>query len=270
MTNKHCAQDVLHFRMNMALVGRKDGLRLRMTIRRDTCEGREYYVCLPVSYTQGNERYPVIYVQDGDRLLPVLEKLLDTGHGKDAGRLCEHIVVGVVPQNRTDDYTPWPAPALTDGMPAFGGLGDQYLEFLAKSLKPHIDAAYRTLPEPAATSTIGVSLGGLISLYAIYRQDCFGCAASISGSFWYPGFVSFMQNHIPCNSAVRVLLLSGRMEGAADPPPLHQSVKCLKRAHLVLKKQIPQHEVPIIWDDGGHMDNLNLRFGKALQWVLCS
>lgn len=238
-----------------------------MTIHRDTYQGREYYVYLPASYMQGDARYPVVYAQDGDRIFPMLEDLLAAMHSKDAGGLREHIIVGVVPRNRSDEYTPWPAPAIMDGMPSFGGLGDRYLQFLSNGLKPRIDAAYRTLPAPADTSIIGVSLGGLISLYAIYRQDCFGCAASISGSFWYPGFVSFMQNHVPCSTAVRVLLLSGRAEGAGDPPPLRHSVKCLNRAHLVLQKQLPRQDIPLIWDDGGHMDNQNLRLGSTLQWV---
>ncbi len=239
---------------------------MRISIQRNSYDGREYYVCLPTSYEEGDTRYPVVYVQDGDRILPVLEKLFDTMNDRNTD-LCKFIVVGILPQSRNNEYTPWPAPALLEGAPAFGGLGDQYLEFLAKDLKPHIDASYRTLPEPAYTSIIGVSLSGLISLYAIYRQDCFGRVASISGSFWYPGFISFMQKHAPCSSAVRVLLLSGRIEGIDDPPPLRHAVKCQQQAHSVLKKQISHNDVPIIWDDGGHMDYLNQRFEKALQWA---
>lgn len=215
-------------------------------------------------------RYPVIYVQDGDRAFPMLEALLAAMGGKDAGSFREHIIVGVVPINRNDDYTPWPTSVAIDGMPPFGGMGDLYLQFLTTKLKPHIDSVYRTLPAPSDTSIIGVSLGGLISLYAIYKQSCFGRAASISGSFWYPGFVSFMRSHAPCNNVAGVLLISGSMEGAGDPPPLHHSVKCLRRAHLLLKKQLPYQDVTLIWDDGGHIDNVNLRFKKALQWILCT
>lgn len=238
---------------------------MSIIIRKDNYEGRDYYVCLPEAYMQGAEHYPVIYVQDGDRLLSVLEDMFDAARGKNTESLCRHIIVGVVPQNRSDDYTPWPA--LVDGMPAFGGLGDRYLQFLAKGLKPRIDTAYRTLPGPSDTSVIGLSLGGLISLYAIYRQECFGCAVCISGSLWYPEFVSFMQNNVPRRADTRVLLLSGRMEGAGDPPPLRHSLKCLQRAYLILKKQLPHHDIPLIWDDGNHADNLDQRFEKALQWV---
>ncbi len=240
---------------------------MSIAIHRGVFEDRNYYVCLPASYLKGDACYPVIYVQDGDRFLPVLEDILNTAAGNKTVIFREHIIVGVIPGNRLDDYTPWSAPAIMNGLPDFGGLGDGYLNFLANGLKSHIDTIYRTLPDPLDTCIIGASLGGLISLYAIYRQNCFGRVASISGSLWYPGFVHFMQNNTPCRTDVRVLLLSGRIEGAGDPPPLCNSVKYLQQAHLLLKKQLPHDDIPIIWDDGGHADNLSLRFKKALQWV---
>lgn len=52
---------------------------MSISIQRNRYVGRDYYVCLPTSYAQGNTRYPVVYVQDGDRLLPVLEYCLATG-----------------------------------------------------------------------------------------------------------------------------------------------------------------------------------------------
>lgn len=240
---------------------------MSIVIHKNKFDDRDYFVCLPASYLHGEKRYPVVYVQDGDRLLPVLEDMLDSANGKREGSGREHIIVGVIPRNRLDDYTPWPVPALADGAPAFGGLGEQYLDFLANDLKPYIDGTYRTLPEPVNTCILGVSLGGLISLYAIYKQACFGCAVSVSGSLWYPGLIDFMENHAPCSSAVRVLLLSGRMEGACDPQPLRHSVRCVQRAQLILEQQLFARGIPLIWDDGDHMDNLHLRFKRALQWV---
>jgi len=192
--------------------------------------------------------------------------MFNNASGKKKGICPEHIIVGLIPQCRPDDYTPWPATVM-DGMPAFGGLGDRYLDFLANSLKPHIDTVYRTLPDPSNSCIMGVSLGGLISLYAIYRQNCFGCAVSISGSMWYPGFISFMQNHVPCNADGRVLLLSGRMEGVNELPPLCHAADYLHQAHSILKVQLSHHDIPLIWDKGSHDDNHSLRLEKALQWI---
>lgn len=240
---------------------------MNVVIHKNKFKDREYFVCLPASYLHGDKRYPVVYAQDGDRLLPVLEDMFDSATGtiEENGR--EHIIVGVIPQSRLNEYTPWPAPALTDGVPAFGGWGEQYLDFLANDLKPYIDNAYRTLPDPVNTCILGVSLGGLISLYAIYKQVCFGCAVSISGSLWYPSLIDFMQNHAPCSTVSRVLLLSGRLEGAGEPPPLRHSIQCVQRARLILEQQFVDRDIPLIWDDGDHMDNLHLRLKKAFQWI---
>lgn len=240
---------------------------MNIVIHKDKFEDWDYFVCLPASYLHGDKRYPVVYVQDGDRLLPVLEELFDSVNDtmEENGR--EYIIAGVIPRNRLDDYTPWPAPAFTAGVPAFGGLGEQYLDFLANDFKPYIDDVYRTLPDSVNTYILGVSLGGLISLYAIYKQACFGRAVSISGSLWYPGFIDFMRNHAPCSADSHALLLSGRMEGACGPPVLRQSVQCAQQAQHILEQQLFNRDIPLIWDDGGHMDNLQLRLKRALQWI---
>jgi predicted alpha/beta superfamily hydrolase len=67
-----------------------------------------------------------------------------------------------------------------------GGDGPRYLEFLTKTLKPHIDATWRTKPERESTAMIGASMGGLFSFYAAWtRNDVFGRVACLSPSFWW-------------------------------------------------------------------------------------
>ena len=59
--------------------------------------------------------------------------------------------------------------------------GDDYLRFLADTLKPVIDKRFRTRPHPRHTAVAGSSMGGLISLYALSeRADVFGKAAAVS------------------------------------------------------------------------------------------
>src|SRR5690606_34996125 len=67
-----------------------------------------------------------------------------------------------------------------------GGRGDDYLSFLADTLKPVIDRDFRTLPGRADTYVAGSSMGGLISLYAFFRRpDVFGGAAVMSPALWF-------------------------------------------------------------------------------------
>ena len=61
---------------------------------------------------------------------------------------------------------------------------ENYEAFLIHELKPKIDAAYRTLPEPATTGVMGSSLGGICSIVLAWdHPEVFGCAASLSGAF---------------------------------------------------------------------------------------
>jgi predicted alpha/beta superfamily hydrolase len=67
-----------------------------------------------------------------------------------------------------------------------GGRADAYLDFLVRTLKPRVDATWRTRPEPESTALIGASMGGLFSFYGAWtRNDVFRRAACLSASFWW-------------------------------------------------------------------------------------
>jgi predicted alpha/beta superfamily hydrolase len=65
------------------------------------------------------------------------------------------------------------------------GRGDRYLRFLVDTVKPKIDADFRTLPDRAHTGVMGSSMGGLISLYSFFHApQTFGFAGVMSPSLW--------------------------------------------------------------------------------------
>ena len=60
-------------------------------------------------------------------------------------------------------------------------LSDDYLRFIVEELKPAIDRRYATRPGPASTFMMGSSMGGMISLYALFEYpQVFGGAAGLS------------------------------------------------------------------------------------------
>jgi predicted alpha/beta superfamily hydrolase len=93
----------------------------------------------------------------------------------------EMIVVGIDHggAKRINEYCPY-------DMERFGkGEGDQYLEFLVKTLKPYIDKNYRTKKDKENTYIAGSSMGGLISMYAVLKYpNVFGGAGVFSPAFW--------------------------------------------------------------------------------------
>lgn len=67
-----------------------------------------------------------------------------------------------------------------------GGLGDAYGALLTDTVKPTIDARYRTLPDAVHTGLGGASLGGLISMHlGVTRPDVFGRLIVASPSVWW-------------------------------------------------------------------------------------
>jgi predicted alpha/beta superfamily hydrolase len=59
------------------------------------------------------------------------------------------------------------------------------MDWLVGTLKPYIDATYRTLPDREHTAIGGSSMGGLMSLYAACcYNNVFQRAAALSPSLW--------------------------------------------------------------------------------------
>lgn len=64
------------------------------------------------------------------------------------------------------------------------GAGGDYLPFPAEDLNPRVDGLYPTRPGREATMVTGSSLGGLISLLALFRHgEVFGGAGCLSPAF---------------------------------------------------------------------------------------
>ena len=185
-----------------AVIGRSDDVTLRPAFDRSEGElsslravplpwggALHIRVRLPPSYReQEDERYPVLYSQDGqsvwsDGTDPYgnwgLDHVLD--ELGEVGALDEIIVVSIdTGEGRIARLTPVP----DDGHG--GGDGAEHLRAMVEVLKPVVDAEYRTRPERTSTVLLGASLGGLFSLWAAWnRPDVFGGAICLSPSLWW-------------------------------------------------------------------------------------
>jgi len=190
---------------------------------------RRVTVWLPPGYAERpEERYPVVYFHDGNNVFDAATSFAGVEWQADetadrlirAGRIRPAILVAIdnSPQ-RVAEYTAWPEPSRG------GGRADAYLDFLVHSVKPLIDATYRTRPGRADTATVGSSLGGLVALYAAYRHpDVFGAAAGLSPSlFWADGaLIRYVQAHplpAPARLWFDVDAPAAAGEGAHQPSP---------------------------------------------------
>lgn len=154
---------------------------------------RDILVAVPASAARSERRYPVVYMHDGQNLFDPTTSY--AGHWELAATLAYHalegleaIVVGIpnMGRRRRYEYSPFHDPLHG------GGGGDRYLRFLCETLKPRIDAAFPTRRDPPSTAVAGSSLGGLISLYALFRRpETFGVAGALSPALWFAGGAIF-------------------------------------------------------------------------------
>lgn len=232
-------------------------------------QDREICIYLPPSYNIRTEGFPVVYIHDEGYLfrdqLPALESMMSRQE------LRELIFVGIRPDNRNCEYTPWYAKALSARYGELGGQGAQYLEFLANELKPYIDNTYRTLSSPENTGIAGASFGGLISMYAAFLlPGVFGRVASISGSFWYEGFIEFMKATGIEMTGRKIYLDVGMLEGAAKTNIQQTMVERNKEAYEILRqKGFSSEHCRFVMEEGADHEHTFFlrRLPFALQWL---
>jgi len=230
---------------------------------------RDLLVYTPASYARGTTRYPVIYMQDGQNLFDAATSFagdwgLKTALAWASRRGLEAIVVGIpnMGNARIDEYTPFMDPK------AGGGNGDRYLDYLINTVKPLVDARFRTLPDRAHTGIAGSSLGGLISLYAYFRYpSVFGFAAALSPALWFANaaILDVAEQAPRAAGGGRIYFDVGLPEGTA-----HVSLARRLRDILLAKGYEPSRELRWVEDEEGrhHESAWGKRFRKALPFLL--
>ncbi|MDE6498165.1 MAG: hypothetical protein K2L21_05850, partial [Muribaculaceae bacterium] len=88
-------------------------------------------------------------------------------------------------------FSPWPAPGVPEGSPDFRGESPQFLKLLQDTVLPQVECALG-MPADVERTLVGVSMSGLFALWQWMLCDTFRSVASLSGSFWYEGFVEWM------------------------------------------------------------------------------
>ncbi len=230
---------------------------------------RRIWVYLPPDYANSNQRYPVLYMHDGQNLFdPALsfsgEWMVDEAlnalfaQGDDGA-----IVVGIDNGGgeRINEYTPWPNP--TYG----GGDGDAYIDFIVETLKPAIDETYRTLPDRENTGIMGSSLGGLVSMYgAIEHQDIFSKAGIFSPSFWFSENAYTHVSNVGKQANMRIYLMAGEQESESMVPDLMAMYNTLVNAGF------SEDEILLLTHpDGQHAEWYWAReFPAAYEWLFAN
>lgn len=108
------------------------------------------------------------------------------------------IVMVYVPADKWNDaLTPWAEPGEAKDFPPFAGKAADFLNFLQTKIIPEVEKAMfdssSENPRDVSRDILGVSLGGLFSLWQWLVCDTFRNIACLSGSFWYNGFIEWFR-----------------------------------------------------------------------------
>ena len=211
---------VLAERLAMPGLNRERGLRLY----------------LPPSYAAApDRRYPVVYLHDAQNLFDDATAFAgEWGVDETLDALArstgfEAIVVGIDHGDalRTQEMLPTPHP------PRFPiAEGDAYVDFIVRTVKPWIDARYRTRSDAASTAIGGASIAAVISQHALLRHPgVFGKALLFSPAYWVAPSLYDAAARQPLPRSTRVVLYAGTQEDDGEMLPLTE------RMHALLARQ---------------------------------
>jgi predicted alpha/beta superfamily hydrolase len=200
-------------------------------------EERTILVSTPADYGQGEQRYPVLYMTDGDSHLTHTRGTVDFLVRN--GLMPDVIIVGIANTDRTRDLSPTRASITEDDgtvreFPTSGGAG-AFLDFFERELFPYIESHYRTEPYRIFS---GHSFGGLFALNAFFtRPAIFQAVLAVSPSLRWDDALPLRQastflegeKKLP---AVLVVAMADELEDDPKPDLLDQLESTLEKGKV--------------------------------------
>jgi predicted alpha/beta superfamily hydrolase len=190
---------------------------------------RRIWVYLPPNYeTDTTKHFPVMYMQNGQNLFNI------TDGGSDEWKIDETlnalslkgdkgcIVIGVEAQVKDSlqaEYTPWRTPTNwhTEGV--------AYADFIVNTLKPYIDAHFRTKKDRLNTAIGGSMMGGLEAIFiASEHQNVFSKAAIFSPSLSYSDSCFLQLRQRGKQRFMRYYIVSGTDEDATRTADIEKMI----------------------------------------------
>ncbi|MBP7462196.1 MAG: hypothetical protein KBA26_12985 [Candidatus Delongbacteria bacterium] len=123
-------------------------------------ESRDLLIHLPPGYTTTTQRYPVLYLLDGETHFVHACGSVDIL--TNSGIIPPIIIVGIVNRNRNRDFTPVEVKRIPNS-----GQYNKFCRFIRQEVFPYIETTYRTEPYRILE---GHSLGGMFSIHNLFSE----------------------------------------------------------------------------------------------------
>lgn len=131
-------------------------------------ESRSLLISKPAGYDSDMDRYPVLYLLDGETHYRYTAAIVDFLAAND--RIPKMLVVGISSGDsakRTHDLTPPSAADMDNRFSPGNGGAEAFLSFIGDELIPYVNRTYRTRPYRLLA---GHSFGGLFGIYALITK----------------------------------------------------------------------------------------------------
>lgn len=192
-------------------------------------------------------------------ILYPMEDMLNGWIGQAAERYGVTIVV-VTGMDWQNVFSPWPAKGVPKGSPDFKGESPEFLLTLRRDIIPKLEQALGTGDSPERT-LVGVSMSGLFALWQWMECDSFENIASLSGSFWYEGFMEWMRSRpVPHKSGKAFFLL-----GEQEPKSRTKAFDCVRTNTSAIVEMLENDGIDVRFESvpGNHYSDPIPRLDKA-------
>lgn len=161
------------------------------------------------------------------------------------------------------DMTPWQAPNVKSKYPDFPGGGPSFMPRLAETMT--LLEKQAGLSGPVERTLIGTSLSGLFGTWAWLTGSSFHNLICLSGSFWYPGFIQWLQHLDIPEKEGRAYFSLGDQEKHSRNMLFASIERCTKEVIPILQEagnRLLFEMVP-----GAHHGGMVERIDRALRWM---
>lgn len=160
------------------------------------------------------------------------------------------------------ELSPWKAPQAFGSIP-FSGKGPETLEWLTWKYIPFLKERF---PEAESFYTVGYSLAGLFSLWALYETDLLSGCVCCSGSLWLDHWDTYAASHWLGNRSEVYLSLGGKEEKTKNLMMMKVGDRTREQAKLLLSD--PNIKGCILeWNRGGHFADAEERIAKGIRYI---
>lgn len=205
-----------------------------------------------------------------DRRLPTVYIHSVAGDGHNVWNRCREMgchefnLVSIHDFDFEGELTPWLAPGVRKGLPMFKGNAEAHLEKLLNEIMPEVE---KSLPHQSSVNAIaGYSLAGLFAFWSQWKTNVFHRVGCGSASFWYPGFIDFINTHEIRRKPDYVYLSLGDNESNTKHPVMSRVGDCTAQVLSLLDKLEIPHDFET--NPGNHFSDPDGRLAKAIKTIL--